>query len=515
MGSSHSVYTSRPKDTAKNLLWAVEESLNWEEQVPECKKLLTDPYVDEQRSKLGGLDLIHFEIDQGRQLFVQCREILLSKAGGKKYLEELEKEKLSIHAEAALGKTASDVFAEGAAVKVATDPAVATPLLSTSAATQTTDHTNLEENKAASPTEWTISKANYTPEKRAVISEFLFIHSLIEKCILNCQFCYKLYLKSLRLHHDLSKHKKQWTANHVDLVTKELQRTEKLLTDSLANFDRARRTLLWAHRDYELSVGLLKLEQQIKRLIRCNTAAHKLVSPTSQLCLSLDELLNDLNKLKSQYYSAIHKNDKEAINLGFNYLDADENNKLSIADLNEMSPRVRQLLGTTDKKQLTNKHLHTVFDQQVNTIKDLVERTKQLEMKNAELKAEGLAVNDALIAKQQQEINSLIDRTIRACDDLHELYTFFLQAFARNVFAELNTEDLQHSAELEAKTLTAGLASLDINKQQDPLATKEASVNAVKELIKEDPQQLATHHAKEYHTPLTTEACDKEGPVYT
>jgi outer membrane murein-binding lipoprotein Lpp len=522
MGSSHSVYTSRPKDTPKNLLWALEQSLKWEDAVVEAKKLLSDPEADGERAKFGGLDLVMFEMDETRRLLLHCKDILLSNPTGKKrskkYLSELEKDKVSMHAEAAMGKSASELFAEGAAVKVATDETVTNPILSVQ---HDKGHNNtgnpFEETKSNFSSAF-IDKADYSPEKKSLLAEYLFIHNLVEKCILNCQFCYKLHTRAANLSHNLSKNKKNWAPSRVENMTAEQQRTEKLLIESLANFDRAYETLMWADRDYELSLGLNKLQQQVARLNKCSSAVHSFDSTgKGPLTLQIDELMNDLNKVKGQFYAAVHQNDRDAIDLGFNYLDSDDNSKLSPNDLAGMSPRIVQLLKITDKKQLKIKQLHSTFDKQTKIITELVEKTKTLEMKTAELKVERNPKNDAMIEKHSQEISELNSKTMQASDDLHELYSFFLQAFARHVFAELNTEDVQtaSSKSLDMQQINAGLSALEISQQTDPLNQTLATENAVRELTKQDPQELASAHAKEFHAPNPQPVFDKETPTYT
>jgi len=120
--------------------------------------------------------------------------------------------------------------------------------------------------------------------------------------------------------------------------------------------------------------------------------------------------------------------------------------------------------------------------------------------------------NNDLIVKNNAEVTRLNAEQMQACQDLHELYKFFLDAFGRHVFTELNTSDLHNDWTLDLQQLNQALGSVDINQQGDPLG-EVGDKGVIEKLQQQTPEQLASAHAKEFHTPQPI-AVDKEKLVY-
>src|SRR4051812_11769401 len=126
MGQQQSslIYTSRPKDVVRNIEWSLQELMRWESQAPEAKVLLLDNNQhDNNQRRLSGMESAHHEMNEAHKIRLEAVNTLLNPIHGNKkrrqYLSELDKSSFPMNTQAALGQSASEIFAAGAAAQVA------------------------------------------------------------------------------------------------------------------------------------------------------------------------------------------------------------------------------------------------------------------------------------------------------------------------------------------------------------------------------------------------------------
>jgi len=207
------------------------------------------------------------------------------------------------------------------------------------------------------------------------------------------------------------------------------------LIGSLANYDRTYETILWSKRDWDLCLGIFRIQVTLKSLLSNQDAGTGLIHS--------QEVLQQLKENELVLYTLLHNNDRQVINLGFNYLDINISGKFK-----PFSTMPNRLIQIIEKKASNN---HEVTIQQIQ----------------------------AIIAKDNQEIE--VDLTTK---DLFIVHSFFVQAFLEFVFSELDRVPGSH---LAVDPVLARLKELESSKSRDPLH------------IHQRQQSKNEFNAKDYH----------------
>jgi hypothetical protein len=505
MGQHQStIYTSKPADVIHNLEWSLQEGLRWERYSGEAKTVLLTPNPTQSTTRgdrLGGIDQLNGELSEGRKLQTDAVNTMLNPINGNKkrrnYLAQLENSPLA--AQRAIGTSASDIFAQGAAAQVASNIAKDNAIVSALSQQRRNSAPNSDnqlnnvnqfdgnyldsEHRFASRNNNFLQSEPMNPleqqqriqtDRKNCIAKFLFIYELLQKCLRNSEYCYKLYHRNNSLIQELKRGGRS-SAVDQNSYAQESKMYDSYLSQSLANFDRARATHNWAVRDYELSLALYKVDSILSRLSASHTQLNNVEDMgRASYSLHLVSLIKDLDRTRTQLYSAIHRNDRNALTLGFNYLDQQHQGVLTAEELRSMNPRTMRLLGVEQQNRLTASHLQQAIDAQTRLIEKNVEKIRNLEAYNNKLMTSGKDYQSAIM-NNRNDINRLSMESNQASGDLNEIYAFFLQSFARHVFNQLDTDDIRMN-ELHFQDLTNELRLVgnDSKENHDPLQERSA-----------------------------------------
>jgi hypothetical protein len=370
----------------------------------------------------------------------------------KNYLLGLEKNNLGEHAQTAVGRTPSSLF--GQATK------------GTSYGSAIENRSTGDEKAVKFPGTLKDDSEFQAESKNSIISKYLFITSLIHKWIQSAQHSYELYVRACRYAKEIKVGSNTLSAEHLTARINTHRTLNTLLTESLANYDRTYETILWAKRDWELCMGVYKIQVSRIRL-------KSLLSLSNGSCLiQSQEILQQLTETELVLYTLLHSNDRQVVNLGFNYLDINISGKLK--PFNTMPTRLIQIIQrkAPNKHEITIQQIQTIITKDNQKIELDLCTIRTLKQKVAVLKSEPNRVNNSTIATYQDQIDSLLSSSHEITQDLFIVHSFFVQAFVEFVSSEL---DQTPSSNLPVDPIFANrLKELEASKSRDPLHIHQA-----------------------------------------
>jgi hypothetical protein len=340
----------------------------------------------------------------------------------------------------------------------------------------------------------------FTPEKLAqqerveLAAKFLFIYSLLTKTVACAQHTYKLTIRS----NSLRKSLKPKRADKLDDVTvhslRESQnRTDQALHLSLAYFDRAKSTLTWLRRDYEIAYAahrcneLLRSGHKLRDTMTYNDDARanqaienrmantslntnkddKFYDPKSENRYTdeikqVDDIISSLQDRHQKLEHALQENERNALNVAFDYLDSNGRGEITHDQCPQLGDRLWRVLDTRAHGKITRANMMQGVDHLSRKIDDLHRQIMEIE-------------NDRNNTHHRSDLSHLKQEFRDDRTTLRQLNQYFYQYFVEAVFSDMDGSVRQETVDIATLHKDIKLLERALTSAVDPLSNLSTS----------------------------------------
>jgi len=309
-------------------------------------------------------------------------------------------------------------------------------------------------------------------ERKEIAAKYLFIYQLLDKLVKSAEFCYKLHSKHgwLNSYSDNKSAKRMGAsplqAHHVQLSA--TQCWDQLVV-ALANFDKARASVHWLYRDYELVYAMHKLNDQMA-LIKARRHVYATQQVASQVIGDWTSLLNDMERRRFVLDQELQANEREALSLGLTFLDMNHSGGLEPEEVPELSANLFAFLDVNNNKRITHMDLQTALSRLTSSIKANISTLNELNSANFALRKEmGVETNLVKMSENELSMKKLVVQIEQETATLRAIYQYFHTAFARHVFNKLDAD--VSASQLDVNLLFDDIECVSSSRTSDPLLT--------------------------------------------
>jgi hypothetical protein len=344
-------------------------------------------------------------------------------------------------------------------------------------------------------------------ERVELATKYLYIHGLLEKMISSAQLSYQVSLQLESLRKRLKPKRTQGLSQEqVQEMRSMYNQKHLVLTDSRELFLKSRLTLQWFYRDFELNYGLHLLHdaEVMTRRERAmyettgyevqQTEYHSFGSglPSAQEQANLahyDKTLAAIEGRRTALELRLMANERYALSIAHYYLSKHSaGSGLTMQDAPDLDPSFFSLLDVSHTHRVSREELHQGLIRLAEAMDSLNARIMALRIHNQSIE-EGTArggQNMNVKSANETKIQRLEVELGETRRKLHQLHSFFLQTFTRNVFVNVDPSSLEAET-IDARGLRSDLSSLTSSRKAvNPLDLANEGVVGPDETVRQE-----------------------------
>lgn len=425
--------------------------------------------------------------------------------------------------------SASEIFGSAAAEVVSTAP-VYNDEYDASVQPSTHQRTNSNHNVNATSNNLSTYQANTSElslnipfdcenEKKNVAVKYLFIHTILEKLSSSAAYSYKLLCKIQNYDQQLEQYtqreqqkqpqpqtnsssqqpKQQSSSNQSvqpsatvapayataqtgkiqTIAHAELDRNRSHCIDQLRlamkNFDKARSTVEWMYRDYDLTYAAFNLRYQLAVLKQSRDRSRDMSEQVSGSG-EIDSAYNQLEQARSLLELEFQANERSALSIGLMYLDRNNSGALEPEEVAEMSAVMYRAIDRRDKHAVTASDLQESITSYCSKLDIDYTNLMSAQREIDQLQSRGDNTTQQVAVRIMNIQSQIPTITLRYNDNkalIRGIYNYFHTSFLKYVFNKLTVDCV--ASDIDNNVIMTNLQALQQLAWLDPL---EYGVNA-------------------------------------